>query len=61
MILDLGFEQYLARVDADGSERIWPGLANSRDGYSQSFSKWYARFNRKEQKAMDNLRSLGDM
>ena len=47
-LLDLGFDQYLARVDKDSADRIWPSLTNARDGYSQNFSKWFGRFNRKE-------------
>jgi integrase len=42
-LIELGFLKY---VEALTHERLWPELKRGRDGYSDSFGKWYQRLNR---------------
>ena len=47
VLLEVGFKDYWGRMQDQGAERLWMGLKHSRDGYGQSFSKSFGKFNRK--------------
>jgi len=46
-LLDLGIREYVEALRADGKVRLWENLKKKRDGYSQSFGRWFQRHNRK--------------
>lgn len=45
-LIDLGFLDYVEKLNANGAVRLWEKLPAGRDGYSHLFSKWYQRHNR---------------
>ena len=47
LINKLHFLDYVEKLKIKGKDRLFPELKNSRDGYGQSFSKWFNRTYRK--------------
>jgi integrase len=47
VLQEVGLKDYWGRMQDRGAERLWMGLTHSRDGYGQSFSKSFGKFNRK--------------
>lgn len=45
-LLQLGFKEYVAELEARGEERLWPDLRHGRDGYAAKFGRWFEAFNR---------------
>jgi integrase len=47
LLVEVGLLAYWKRMKDEKQERLWPELKISRDGYGQSFSKSFGKFNRK--------------
>jgi len=44
LLNDLKLNAYVDRLKAQGETRLFPELSKRRDGYSQTVSKWFARY-----------------
>jgi len=63
-LVKMGFLDYHRRLKERGQARLWPELEYKRDGYGQTFQRWFGRFNRKHVtddplKCFHSLRHLG--
>jgi len=45
-LVKIGLLKYHEKLLRDGVDRMWPQLECKRDGYGQTFQRWYGRFNR---------------
>lgn len=45
-LVKLGLLDYCAKLSKKKNPRLWPELEFKRDGYGQTFQRWYGRFNR---------------
>lgn len=46
-LVELGLGDYVQKLRDKGEERLFPELKKDRDGYSQSASKWFGRYRKR--------------
>lgn len=46
-LIELGLKDYIERLLSSGAKHLFPELKKERDGYSQSASKWFGRYRKR--------------